>query len=363
MRTRTEGPRYGLAALLVCSCGLWVWVLFQANHNRSAEAHWARVSDLETHMIAADWQESDAAYADLITHASQASVLEPGNVHYRHWLNVYRWRSISRTADSNGVVLLHPAGVEFARRIAQDLRETTLLCPTFGPTWCVLGQIEYTMLGEDRGLDHLRRSIELCPNDPTICLVAGLTDIACGRPQEALARLRKAVQLDDHLYPEVAKTCVHDLQSPDAAMDLAEGQIHRLTQLADILADLDAEEEHVRATEDQIAGLLESQCRDPEASASCFASLGRLYEKRQDMASAVRCLREALVRDYGQVSHHLALARLLVHLGETEEATHEARVCLRLRPRYGPAERLLAELASPSTSPSHAVTLDKAIAK
>jgi tetratricopeptide (TPR) repeat protein len=346
-------PRYGLMALLVCSLGPWVWVLFQADLSRRAERHWAKASATETQLAEAGWQKLDAAYVDLIAHASRAAHLEPGNIHYRHWLNVYRWRSISRTTDPNGMVLLHDQALQSAGRIVQDLREATLLCPTFGPTWCVLGQLEYNVLGEDRGLDHLRKSVQLSPNDPTVCLVTGWTDIGRGQTQEGLSKLRKAVQLDGRLYPEVARACVHDLRLAQTAMDLAEGQTHRLTQLAGILAEADAQENLVQEIQNRIVDLLTAQCGDSQAPASCFATLGWIHEKRHNADVAVQCFREALARDYGQVNYHLALARLLAHAGEWEEAMREAKVCLRLSPQYGPAEKLIEESSVRLTSPAN----------
>jgi len=337
-------PR-GRTALVVCSCIPWLWVLSQADQSRQAERHWAQAAQAEAHMIESDWRESDAAYVNLITPASQAADLEPGNIHYRHWLNVYRWRSISRTADPNGLVLLPDRAIASARRIAQDLQEALPLCPTFGPTWCVLGQLEYEVLGNDRGLAHLRKSFQLCPNDPTVCLVTGLTDIGHGQMQEGLSKLCKAVQLDGRFYPEVARTCVHDLRSAELALDLAEGQPQRLTQLAGILADTQAQGGSTRETQNRIVDLLTAQCDNPQAPASCFAALGWIHEKRREAEAAIRCFRAALARDYGQVSYHLALARLLAHAGKLEEAMHEANVCLRLSPQHRPAERLIEELA------------------
>ncbi len=348
---QAQGAGRALMALLVCTCAVWIWVLFQADRSRLAERHWARVSDMEQHMVEAAWQASDAAYAELISHAAQSASLEPRNIHYRHWLNVYRWRSISRISDPNGMVLLYDPAMESARRIAEDLREATLLCPTFGPIWCVLGQLEYNVLHEDRGLIHLRKSFMLSPNDPTVCLVTGLTDLGSGRSQEGLAKLQKAVRLDGRFYPEVARACVHDLQSAEAAMEMAEGQTHRLAQLVDIVAATNADEELVQEIQERIVELLASQCDDPQAPATCFAALGAIHEKRQNAELAIRYFREALARDYSQLSCHLALARLLARIGELDEAMHEARVCLRLRPQYGPAKRLIEELSIRMTLP------------
>jgi hypothetical protein len=51
------------------------------------------------------------------------------------------------------------------------------------------------------------------------------------------------------------------------------------------------------------------------------------------------------MKEYGQVSVHLELARLLKRAGRTGEALHEAQVCLRLSPDLVPAKRLVEELS------------------
>jgi len=49
--------------------------------------------------------------------------------------------------------------------------------------------------------------------------------------------------------------------------------------------------------------------------------------------------------DYGQVSWRFTLARLLAETEQIGEAIHEARICLRLRPQFKAAEKLIADLS------------------
>jgi hypothetical protein len=49
--------------------------------------------------------------------------------------------------------------------------------------------------------------------------------------------------------------------------------------------------------------------------------------------------------NYGQVQWRLALARLLAETNRIPEAIHEARICLRLRPEFKAAKRLIEKLS------------------
>ena len=92
--------------------------------------------------------------------------------------------------------------------------------------------------------------------------------------------------------------------------------------------------------------LLEAKCAGDDSSASIFVQLAEIYSKQQeDKERAVQCYRNALALDYGNVPWRLNLARLLAETGQMEDAMHEARVCLKLRPENKRAERLIAEVS------------------
>jgi len=142
----------------------------------------------------------------------------------------------------------------------------------------------------------------------------------------------------------VAQLCVHELKAAEFAVELARGETHRLTQVARILPGADVEGSLLVEIQAHLVEQLETQCRMPDASAASFAALAHVHRERGDHESAIRCFREALARDYGRVDYRLNLARQLAATGQTTEAMHEARVCLRLRPAYGPARQLIEEL-------------------
>ena len=45
---------------------------------------------------------------------------------------------------------------ENARSVVDELNEARVLCPTFGPTCSMLGQLELFVLGRPSGADHIR---------------------------------------------------------------------------------------------------------------------------------------------------------------------------------------------------------------
>lgn len=337
--------RSGAIGVLACLSLVWIVALSEADGARRAETAWTKALVAEKRVAHADWQASDDEYAELIRHAAQAVYLEPGNVQYQHWLNVYRWRAISKTVDPNGQILLTDKAMEFTRRIAQELRECVVACPTFGPSWCVLGQLEDTVLGEQGGREHIRRSFQLVPNDPTVCLVAGFLEARQGDKEQAQKKLRRAVELDSSQYPEIARTCVAEWKAADFALELAQGETDRLMLLGQILTEDGVQGQLVEEINTRVGLLLEAKCKEPDAPAWCFASVGYMHGKRGENESAVACFRKALELDYGEVSYHLALASFLAKTGNATEAIHEAKVCLRLRPQYGEAQRLIEELS------------------
>jgi tetratricopeptide (TPR) repeat protein len=91
--------------------------------------------------------------------------------------------------------------------------------------------------------------------------------------------------------------------------------------------------------------LLEIKCSQPDASAGDFASLAGVYRDQQANEKAIEYYRSALQLDYGQVHWRYALAILLAETDRIPEALHEARICVRLRPQFKEAERLVADLS------------------
>jgi tetratricopeptide (TPR) repeat protein len=144
--------------------------------------------------------------------------------------------------------------------------------------------------------------------------------------------------------------CIDLMNRPDLAVVLAQDYAGRLAQVANILAASPQHTEWIAQIQDEIFELLKQQSREPDATASIFGSLGSLYHQRGELQTAIDHYRVAIKKDYDQVGWHYALARLLNEEGRTDEAIHEAKICLRLRPDYGSAKRMIEELSVSSTT-------------
>jgi len=339
-------PRILWAGAVLCVLAVWAWALLGANNARLAEAHWKRALAAEQTIAGKDWQGSDEEYIDLISHAAAAAVRQPDDVKYLHWLNVYRWRSLSRVTDPNtGAVVIPEQAMQFVHRIVDELNKARLLCPTYGATYCVLGQLEKFVLDDPNGAERIRKGFRLAPCDPTACFMVGLLDIEQQQIDASFEKFTRAVQLDGRLFGEVAGLYINHAARPDLALTLAGDNTGRLTQVANILADTQEHKDIVEQTRKKVIDLLKERCRQPDAPASALASLANVYRRENDNDKAIECYRRALALDYGQVNWRFTLARLLADEGHVREAIHEARICLRLRPQFKAAEKLIADLS------------------
>lgn len=339
--------------------GLWVpvwiavafiagWAFLEANAARCAESQWQKAVHQEKDMMEKDWLGSNEEYTELLSSAQAASVYEPENVQYRHWLNVYRWRSISRVTDPNtGMLLLTPQTLEFTEQIVAELHQARPLCPTFGPTYCVAGQLEYFILEKPQiGAEHIRTGYQLAPYDATTCFTAGLLDAQEGRLDDSIAKFSRAVELNGQMFRAVVDVYLYQINRPDLAVTLAGNDYGRLSYVAGQLSQMDDEHQQLAGqARTEITRILQEKCAQPDAPAGMLAALGYLCLKEKDFTMAAECFRRALDQEYSQVQWRLALAQILVELNQIDEAIHEARICLRLRPQFSAAKKLIEELS------------------
>ncbi|MEJ2705830.1 MAG: tetratricopeptide repeat protein, partial [Sedimentisphaerales bacterium] len=339
---------------LICVSGIWGWVLFDANNARLAEASWKQAMIIETNLMKTNWQADDQEYVELITRAAKASHYQPDNIKYRHWLNVYRWQSIGRLTDPNtGELALPPQAMGFVERIVEELNTARSLCPTFGATYCVVGQLQKFVLNDPRGAESIRKGYRLAPCNPVACFVMGLLDIEDQRINAAFEKFERAIQLDDEFFQSVVAVYINNLNRPDLAIDMAGDNISKLTFVANTLADMEEHKEVFEKAQGRAIELLKAKCAGSDVSADAFASLANICRRRNDIESAIQNYRRALNLDYGQVYWRYTLAQLLAAEDKVAEAIHEARICLRLRPQFAPAEKLIADL---STLPGEAMS-------
>jgi O-antigen ligase len=332
-------------AVLLCICGVWLWALISANNARIAETHWKKALHIEKGLADKDWQGTESEYADLIFHTDAATRYEPENKIYQYGLNLYRWYSITKTKDPDmDNTIVAEDSMPLVSNIVNGLNKAIVICPTYGPSYSLAGQIEKFVFLNDAGAEKIRKGYLLAPCDPIVCFVAGRLDVLEGKTENSIAKFEKVVQLDGGLFKDVVNIYINYLSRPYLAISAAGDDIGRLRYVATVLEDMQysdlAEQACQKAKE-----LLEIKCSQPGASAEDFASLAGVYRDQQANEKAIEYYRSALQLDYGQVHWRYALAILLAETDRIPEALHEARICVRLRPQFKEAERLVADLS------------------
>ena len=319
-----------------------------ANDARAAEAHRRKALAAERGLMDRGWQGADEEYAYLLVQASKAADRQPDNVAYRHWLNVYRWHSLSRTTDPNtGEFVLPMEAVEFAERIVDELNRARESCPTFGATWCVLGQLERSVLGGvEEGARHIKEGVKLAPCDATSRFVAGVLALEEDDTEVAVAHLERAVALDRRLFREVAMVLTDQFDRPDLALQIAGDDFGRLNVIVEILEALGENTESVEDVRRKVTSLLEQKCRESVPPAWALGGLAGIYARDGRVREAIDCYEQALALDYDRVEWRVNRARLLADVGDVAEAIREAKTCLHLRPEHAGAGRLIDRLLS-----------------
>lgn len=333
------------SVVLLSVCGICVWAFIEANRDRIAEEYWKKARAVAQNLSEKNWQGTEQEYVELIAHASLASDYQPDNIEYRHGLNVYRWRSISRTIDPSAInITISEDLMPAVRDIVDEFHKICLLCPTYGPTYSMVGWLEKFILGDNSGAERIRKGFRLAPCNPRICFLAGYVDILEGRYENSVEKLNKAVQLDGGLFSTIINIYIDYLSQPQLAISIAGDDIGRLQYVANLFDDMEYAD-LAEQSRGKIKDLLEARCSQPGAPAWLFISLANIYRKEQQNDAAVECYRRALALDYNQVGWRLELAGLLMETGKIPEAMREAKICMQLRPESKVAERLVADLS------------------
>jgi len=338
-RLRTDLLLGGFATMLILG-----WAVSGAFRSAMAEWRWDQTTQLEGDLARKNWRGSDEEFARLLISADSASNWDPDNILYRHWLNVYRWQSLSHPQDDGSEAVLDAQDLTFAQRIADDELQATRLCPTFGPAYCVAGQIELFALNQATlGAQHIQQGYELARSHPQTCFVAGLSDALAGRWDQSLEKMKRAVLLG-HPMDAVLDVYLRQFPKPELAMQIAAGNMQALVKIAEVLEQSGGSMELAASARKQAEKILTAEAGKENAASWLLAEMAALEARQKDYQSAVEFYRRALTRDYSRADWHLALAHVLANAGQSREAIHEARVCLRLRPTMEEAQKLIADL-------------------
>jgi tetratricopeptide (TPR) repeat protein len=332
--------------ILLGVSAVWAWSILDADNARKAEASWRKVVSLEQRLSQEQNKLTIQNCKELIYNSAKASDYQPGNIKYKHYLNVYRWYSISRNTDPNtGQIVIPIQAMSFVKQIADEFNKVRLLCPTYGATYCVVGQIEKFILNDPKGAENIRKAFKLAPSDPTVCLVAGTLDFKEKKIAESFKKLSRAVALDNRFFWNAVDLLMNDADRPDLAVALAGDNTSWLSYVENVLSDMTGHEQEAQQVRKKVIELLQKECSQPNASASVFASYAECHIKEKNIEIAIEYYRRAVALEYNQVSWRFEMAKLLAQTGKIQEAIYEARICLRLCPHFTAAEELIANLS------------------
>jgi hypothetical protein len=138
------------------------------------------------------WQGSEQEYADLVPLLAAASDCDPTNVVYRHCLNEYRWHSISKVRNPDtGQTFISEDLMPAVLDIVKELHLARTICPTYGPIYSLVGQIEMFVLNDNAGAERIRKGFRLAPCSPTACFLAGYLDVMEGKDEDCVEKLER----------------------------------------------------------------------------------------------------------------------------------------------------------------------------
>jgi tetratricopeptide (TPR) repeat protein len=324
-------------------CLILSWAARGADNYRIAERHWNKAQAIRKELDKAEKHEKDYQYSRLIQHAQAAVEKDPENIRYRYWLNVYIYKTLSVSTDPyDDEIMVSQEQMGLVREIACQLRQVCMLCPTYGPAYSMLGQIEKFVFYDQSGSDHINKGFRLAKNDPVVCFVAGCSDASEGDINSATEKFIRAVKLDGRLYQKVAAIYIDRLSRPDLAIAAAG---RNTEHLYDAFIDLEEAQytDYAQNAQQRLIEILKEKCNDGSADARDYRMLGIFYKSQGLNETAIICYRQALQRRYDQVNWRFELADLLAECDKAKEAMDEARICLQLKPEFTAAKNLLAE--------------------
>jgi tetratricopeptide (TPR) repeat protein len=138
----------------------------------------------------------------------------------------------------------------------------------------------------------------------------------------------------------------------DMAYKLVAGDRQGLTDLAFALKDNPTQQGLAARCTDEANDILLKEISRSDAPAQSYADFASKCANQGDDRNAIEFYQRALSREYGQVDWRFSLAQLLAKSGKFDEAAHQARACLELRPQMKAAQDLL-ESANARLAPGH----------
>jgi len=332
------------SALLVFFVLFFGWSLAGADRARLAEEYWQRADNLKSRFIFDIDNGSDADLVKLIECASYSVEKEPGNVEYRQWLNIYRWWRVRRFSDRQTGAISND-GLDEVYRIVDDLKDARFTAPTYGPIYCLLGQIQKYVLYEPAGEDNINRGAMLEPNDELTMFVAGELDLRNGDFDRSFEKFNKSVSLGGIFFERIIELYIDQAGRGELAVRLAGDDVYRLRAVLRKLESRGSCDELADRCRMHLLSVMEGRSSRGLAEPREFAELAVYYGREGHLEKAIEYYKRALFGDYGKVYWRLALAKLLAQAGDVSEAMNQCRICLKMNPGFASAKDLLGELS------------------
>jgi tetratricopeptide (TPR) repeat protein len=339
---RPSLPTLGAAAAILTVFG---WLGYQAWLDYRGE-RWFSVAQATERLIRRDnWEPTQDDYINLLVAAENASAIRPQDVDYAYWLNAYRWEAFTIGVDPTEVAAT-PEGAEVANRLVDELAAAHRLCPTFGPLYTLEGQV-LLALGDPRALECVNKGQKLSPGDSEACYIAGYAACLQDPPDRERAEelLSEAIALNPRLFADMVRIWVHTFDDETFPIRLAKEDPDRLRLVAQTLREVGGHDETVEEVMQKVAEVAREQVAAGKATPAQIAATAERAAAEGNLEEAVQLYRQALARSHANVYWRLALADVLTKLKRYDEATREARLCLRLKPGWQPAIQRMEQLS------------------
>lgn len=330
-----------ILVIFIISIFIFSWAVAGADKARIGENYWRQALATEKQMKDSGQSADENDYEKLISSASKAALAEPENIEYQYWLNVWKWRIAVMKTDMQGQ--LTNQAMQDVFNIADSLEKAKTLCPTFGPVYCLLGQLQEFVLLEPAGEDNIKKGFKLEPNNELTQFAAGCLDLKNEKIDDSFEKFSKSIGLGGNFFNEIVRIYIEQEKRPDLAIKIAADDTKKLKIIAEILADNgfagDAE-----FAKSKLIEVAEQKALNKTADIEELNLLGEYFYKKNNQKAA-EYFAAAVAMDYGDAVLRLKYAEALAANGQTDEAVKQLKLCLRLRPKYRQAEKLLAELS------------------
>ncbi|MCS7032667.1 MAG: tetratricopeptide repeat protein, partial [Phycisphaerae bacterium] len=327
----------GMAATGLLALGLG-WGVWQTDRVRRAEAHASAAARSLEQLEGQQWRGEDSDYARLLRACDEAARLSPGDVRRAYERGLARYFAAVRDRDPRDVgrAALVPALQEFERAMR--------LCPTFGASYSMAGQITAWLGDLPRAERLLARATALSPHDGPTAQFRGELALHRGEDAVALELFRRALATASVSSDHIIRRIVSAHRRPDLALRLA-GEDRLMLQsvvreLREARFSSDAD-----AAERKLQELMLAAAEDPAATPSDLYDAAQVLRRRGDLSAAAEYLRRAIARSPNQLAWRFELATVLSGLDQPQEALREVNVVLRDRPDWPGAHALRAELS------------------